>query len=66
MGFLNITDDEYIYQANRPAFKLLAESDPFHSKMRILTVYDHENEVVREMMESSLKRGIGLLPASPG
>lgn len=60
MDFMNISEDDYtlVFTANQSsAFKLLAESYPFHSNPRLLTVYDHENEAAALMIESSKKRG---------
>ncbi|XP_008803244.1 uncharacterized protein LOC103716846 [Phoenix dactylifera] len=67
MGFLNISDDEYsmVFIGSRAcAFKLLAESYPFHSNKRLLTVYDHDNEAVSELVESAKKRGVRFMSAS--
>lgn len=60
MDFMNISEDDYtlVFTANQSsAFKLLAESYPFYSNPRLLTVYDHENEAAALMIESSKKRG---------
>ncbi|KAG9453049.1 hypothetical protein H6P81_005953 [Aristolochia fimbriata] len=61
MGFLNISEQDYgmVCTANTPsAFKLLAESYPFQTNPRLLTVYDHDNEAVSGMQEiSQQKRG---------
>ncbi|XP_044487326.1 molybdenum cofactor sulfurase-like [Mangifera indica] len=60
MGFMNIDEDDYtmVFTANQSsAFKLLAESYPFHSNENLLTVYDYENEAVEAMVESTKKRG---------
>lgn len=47
-----------LFTANQSsAFKVLAETYPFHSNRNLLTVYDHENEAVEMMIESSKKRG---------
>ncbi|XP_010919201.2 uncharacterized protein [Elaeis guineensis] len=67
MGSLNISDDEYsmVFIGSRAsAFKLLAESYPFHSNKRLLTVYDHDNEAVSEMVECATKRGARFTSAS--
>ncbi|XP_044476740.1 molybdenum cofactor sulfurase-like isoform X2 [Mangifera indica] len=60
MDFMNISEDDYtmVFTANQSsAFKLLAESYPFYSNKNLLTVYDHENEAVEAMVESSKKKG---------
>ncbi|KAI9078241.1 hypothetical protein K1719_039855 [Acacia pycnantha] len=60
MGFLNISDNDYfmVFTANRTsAFKLVAESYPFQSKRKLLTVYDYESEAVETMISCSERRG---------
>lgn len=60
MEFLKLSDDEYtmICTADTTsAFKLLAETYPFHCNKNLLPVYDHESEAVRSMVESAKKRG---------
>ncbi|XP_058086023.1 uncharacterized protein LOC131233350 [Magnolia sinica] len=67
MGFLNISDNDYrmVCTANRAsAFKLLAESYPFQSNQRLLTVYDYESEAVSGMIENSRKRGARIMSAN--
>ncbi|KAJ0559107.1 putative molybdenum cofactor sulfurtransferase [Helianthus annuus] len=57
--FMNISSDEYslVFTANQTsAFKVLADSYPFHTNRNLLTVYDHQNEAVETMMESCRKR----------
>ncbi|KAK1438659.1 hypothetical protein QVD17_04468 [Tagetes erecta] len=57
--FMNISSDDYslVFTANQSsAFKVLAESYPFHSHRNLLTVYDHENEALEIMIESCRKR----------
>ncbi|XP_043701195.1 uncharacterized protein LOC122651480 [Telopea speciosissima] len=66
MDFLNISDTDYhmVFTANRAsAFKLLAESYPFQSNRRLLTVYDYDSEAVRAMIDSSQKRGAQVMSA---
>ncbi|KAF5200340.1 Pyridoxal phosphate (PLP)-dependent transferases superfamily protein [Thalictrum thalictroides] len=66
MAYLNICEDDYsmVFTANRTsAFKLLAESYPFQSNKRLLTVYDYESEAVRSMIDNSQKRGAKVLTA---
>ncbi|KAK9053165.1 hypothetical protein SSX86_029796 [Deinandra increscens subsp. villosa] len=57
--FMNISPDDYslVFTANQSsAFKVLAESYPFHSNRNLLTVYDHKNEAVETMIASCRKR----------
>ncbi|KAG8652849.1 hypothetical protein MANES_06G141900v8 [Manihot esculenta] len=66
MNFLNISEDDYsmVFTANRTsAFKLVAESYPFHSSKKLLTVYDHESEAVETMINSSQKKGAKVMSA---
>lgn len=47
-----------IFTANRTsAFKLLAESYPFQTSNKVLTVYDYESEAVEAMVSTSQNRG---------
>ncbi|MQL98956.1 hypothetical protein Taro_031680 [Colocasia esculenta] len=67
MRFLNILEDDYamVCTANKTSsFKLLAESYPFQTNRRLLTVYDCENEAVSVMAESSQKRGAKVMSAN--
>ncbi|XP_073306064.1 uncharacterized protein [Primulina huaijiensis] len=60
MDFLRISQNEYcmVFTANRSsAFKLVAESYPFQSSRKLLTVYDHESEALETMISTSEKRG---------
>jgi selenocysteine lyase/cysteine desulfurase len=60
MKFLNISENDYfmVFTANRTsAFKLIADSYPFQSCKKLLTVYDYESEAVEAMISSSEKRG---------
>ncbi|AED96146.1 unnamed protein product [Arabidopsis thaliana] len=60
MGFLKISEEDYsmVFTANRTsAFRLVAESYPFNSKRKLLTVYDYESEAVSEINRVSEKRG---------
>ncbi|XP_010536500.1 PREDICTED: molybdenum cofactor sulfurase [Tarenaya hassleriana] len=60
MGFLKISEDDYsmVFTVNRTsAFRLVAESYPFQSNRRVLSVYDYESEAVDEMNRVSEKRG---------
>jgi len=60
MKFLNISENDYfmVFTANRTsAFKLVADSYPFQSSKKLLTVYDYESEAVEAMISTSEKRG---------
>ncbi|ONK56723.1 uncharacterized protein A4U43_C10F12090 [Asparagus officinalis] len=60
MDFLKISDEEYtmVCTANKTSsFRILAESYPFQSNKKLLTVYDHESEAVRTMVEIAKRRG---------
>ncbi|XP_023632729.1 molybdenum cofactor sulfurase isoform X2 [Capsella rubella] len=60
MSFLKISEEDYsmVFTANRTsAFRLVAESYPFNSKRKLLTVYDYESEAVNEINRVSEKRG---------
>ncbi|PKU63873.1 molybdenum cofactor sulfurase-like [Dendrobium catenatum] len=60
MSFLKISPDDYVMicTANRTtAFRLLAETYPFQSNRRLLTVYDYESEAIKPMVECALNRG---------
>ncbi|XP_072966088.1 uncharacterized protein [Typha angustifolia] len=67
MGSLNISYEEYnmVCTANRTtAFRLLAETYPFHSNKRLLTVYDYESEAATAMAESAQRRGAKVMSAN--
>ncbi|XP_024625420.1 molybdenum cofactor sulfurase isoform X2 [Medicago truncatula] len=60
MKFLNISENDYfmVFTANRTsAFKLVADSYPFQSCKKLLTVYDYESEAVEAMISTSENRG---------
>lgn len=66
MDFMNVSEDDYsmVFTANRTsAFKLLAESYPFQSNRRLLTVYDYDSEAIRSMSNNSQKRGAKVMSA---
>ncbi|KAK4385046.1 Urease accessory protein F [Sesamum angolense] len=66
MDFLNISQNDYcmVFTANKSsAFKLVAESYPFRSSRKLLTVYDHESEAVDSMISMSEKRGARVMAA---
>ncbi|EXC11894.1 Molybdenum cofactor sulfurase [Morus notabilis] len=66
MGFLNISENDYsmVFTANRTsAFKLVANSYPYKTSRKLLTVYDYESEAVEAMIHSSEKRGARAMSA---
>ncbi|XP_073310445.1 molybdenum cofactor sulfurase [Primulina huaijiensis] len=66
MDFLKISQNDYymVFTANRTsAFKLVAESYPFQSSRKLLTVYDHESEALEGMINVSEKRGASVIAA---
>ncbi|KAJ1402525.1 Pyridoxal phosphate-dependent transferase, major domain [Sesbania bispinosa] len=66
MKFLNISENDYfmVFTANRTsAFKLVADSYPFQSSKKLLTVYDYESEAVEAMVSCSEKRGARAMSA---
>ncbi|EEF51463.1 uncharacterized protein LOC8258317 [Ricinus communis] len=66
MSFLNLSENEYsmVFTSNRTsAFKLVAESYPFHSSRKLLTVYDYESEAVETMINCSENKGAQVMPA---
>lgn len=63
MEYLNIPTTEYtmVFTVSRgSAFKLLAESYPFHQNRRLLTVYDYESQSVNWMAEGAKNKGAKL------
>ncbi|RDX76745.1 Molybdenum cofactor sulfurase, partial [Mucuna pruriens] len=66
MKFLNVSENDYymVFTANRTsAFKLVADSYPFQSSKKLLTVYDYESEAVEAMISFSEKRGARAMSA---
>lgn len=66
MDFLNISANDYsmVFTANRTsAFKLVAESYPYKTSRKLLTVYDYESEAVEGMIINSEKRGAKVMSA---
>lgn len=66
MNFLNISANDYsmVFTANRTsAFKLVAESYPYKTSRKLLTVYDYESEAVEGLINSSEKRGAKVMSA---
>ncbi|KAI7746928.1 hypothetical protein M8C21_020657, partial [Ambrosia artemisiifolia] len=58
--YLNIPETEYglVFTVSRgSAFKLLAESYPFHSNKKLLTMFDHESQSVNWMAQSAKEKG---------
>lgn len=66
MDFLNISENDYtmVFTANKSAaFRLVAESYPFQSSRKLLTVYDHQSEAADAMLLSSQTRGARVMAA---
>uniref|UniRef100_A0A7N0UDD3 Molybdenum cofactor sulfurase n=1 Tax=Kalanchoe fedtschenkoi TaxID=63787 RepID=A0A7N0UDD3_KALFE len=60
MDYLNIPENEYglVFTVSRgSAFKLLAESYPFHTNKKLLTMFDHESESVNMMSQCAKQKG---------
>ncbi|CAK9166408.1 unnamed protein product [Ilex paraguariensis] len=60
MDYLNIPENEYglVFTVSRgSAFKLLAESYPFHTNKKLLTMFDHESQSVNWMAQSAKDKG---------
>ncbi|CAH8349238.1 unnamed protein product [Eruca vesicaria subsp. sativa] len=60
MDYLNIPESEYglVFTVSRgSAFKLLAESYPFHTNKRLLTMFDHESQSVNWMAQTAREKG---------
>jgi len=60
MDYLNIPENEYglVFTVSRgSAFKLLAESYPFHTNRKLLTMFDHESQSVAWMAQSAREKG---------
>ncbi|GER30833.1 molybdopterin cofactor sulfurase [Striga asiatica] len=60
MDYLNIPENEYglVFTVSRgSAFKLLAESYPFHTNKRLLTMFDHESQSLNWMAQSAREKG---------
>ncbi|KAK9698638.1 hypothetical protein RND81_08G119800 [Saponaria officinalis] len=59
MRYLNVSEDDYsiYFTTNQTsAFKIVGDSYPFKSNKKLITVYDHENEAVEALIESSKGR----------
>ncbi|KAJ0252326.1 hypothetical protein HA466_0131290 [Hirschfeldia incana] len=60
MEYLNIPENEYglVFTVSRgSAFKLLAESYPFQTNKRLLTMFDHESQSVNWMAQTAREKG---------
>ncbi|KAF2283655.1 hypothetical protein GH714_013370 [Hevea brasiliensis] len=60
MDYLNIPEHEYglVFTVSRgSAFKLLAESYPFHTNKKLLTMFDYESQSVSWMAQSAKEKG---------
>ncbi|CAL5326293.1 unnamed protein product [Camellia sinensis] len=60
MDYLNIPENEYglVFTVSRgSAFKLLAESYPFHTNKKLLTMFDHESQSVNWMAQGARDKG---------
>lgn len=60
MDYLNIPENEYglVFTVSRgSAFKLLADSYPFHTNKKLLTMFDHESQSVNWMAQSAKEKG---------
>ncbi|XAR73940.1 Molybdenum cofactor sulfurtransferase [Bertholletia excelsa] len=60
MDYLNIPESEYglVFTVSRgSAFKLLAESYPFHTNKKLLTMFDHESQSVNWMAQAARDKG---------
>ncbi|CAO2819987.1 unnamed protein product [Amaranthus hypochondriacus] len=60
MRYLNVLEDDYsmFFTANQTSsFGLLSELYPFESNKNLVMVYDHENESLESMKQSSQKNG---------
>ena len=60
MDYLNIPENEYglVFTVSRgSAFKLLADSYPFHTNKKLLTMFDHESQSIAWMAQSAREKG---------
>ncbi|KAJ4714978.1 Molybdenum cofactor sulfurase [Melia azedarach] len=60
MDHLNIPENEYglVFTVSRgSAFKLLAESYPFHTNKKLLTMFDYESQSVNWMAQCAKEKG---------
>ncbi|XP_020592079.1 uncharacterized protein LOC110032705 [Phalaenopsis equestris] len=67
MDYLNIPEHEYglVFTVSRgSAFRLLAESYPFQTNKKLLTMFDHESQSVTWMAQSAREKGAKAYNAS--
>jgi hypothetical protein len=67
MKYMNLSETDYsmVFTASRgTAYKLLAESYPFHTNNRLLTVYDYESDAVSWMVATAKEKGARVMSAS--
>ncbi|KAM0058022.1 putative molybdenum cofactor sulfurtransferase [Helianthus debilis subsp. tardiflorus] len=60
LDYMNIPENEYelVFTVSRgSAFKLLAESYPFHTNKQLLTMFDHESQSVNWMAQYAKEKG---------
>ncbi|KAF5189389.1 Molybdenum cofactor sulfurase [Thalictrum thalictroides] len=60
MDYLNIPENEYglVFTVSRgSAFKLLAESYPFHTNKKLLTMFDHDSQSISLMAQCAKEKG---------
>ncbi|XP_022740172.1 uncharacterized protein LOC111292186 [Durio zibethinus] len=60
MDYLNIPEHEYglVFTVSRgSAFKLLADSYPFHTNKKLLTMFDYDSQSVNWMAQSAREKG---------
>lgn len=60
MDYLNIPENEYglVFTVSRgSAFKLLADTYPFQTNRRLLTMFDHESQSLNWMAQSAREKG---------
>ncbi|GLT75253.1 hypothetical protein SLA2020_469890 [Shorea laevis] len=60
MDYLNIPENEYglVFTVSRgSAYKLLADSYPFHTNRKLLTMFDYESESVNWMAQGAKEKG---------
>ncbi|KAK9079665.1 hypothetical protein SSX86_001338 [Deinandra increscens subsp. villosa] len=60
LDYMNISESEYevVFTVSRgSAFKLLAESYPFHTNKQLLTMFDHESQSVNWMGQYAREKG---------
>ncbi|KAK1438975.1 hypothetical protein QVD17_04789 [Tagetes erecta] len=60
LDYMNIPENEYelVFTVSRgSAFKLLAESYPFHTNKQLLTMFDHESQSVNWMAQFAKQKG---------